>query len=75
MSYVAKTLKVRSTLTADEEKKLLAKDRICLNWACNKTYKMLTNHKKACKCHPGKWDFGYSSKNVQEGVRGVDPEE
>lgn len=56
--------KPRQTLTADEEKKLNLKEKMCLNWACGKIYKQVNNHKKACKCHPGKWDFGYSSKNV-----------
>lgn len=47
-------------LSADEEKKLNLKDRYCLNWACKKVYKQLNNHKRACRCHPGRWDFGYS---------------
>lgn len=67
--------KPRQTMTADEEKKMNLKDKFCLNWACGKTFKNITNHKKACKCHPGKWDFGYSSKNVQHGVGGIDPDE
>ena len=62
-------------MTADEEKKMNIKDKFCLNWACGKIFKNITNHKKACKCHPGKWDFGYSSKNVSEGVGGIDPDE
>ena len=48
------------TLSADEEKKMNIKDRYCLNWSCRKVYKQINNHKKACKCHPGRWDFGYS---------------
>jgi hypothetical protein len=62
-------------LSADEEKKLLLKDKICLNWACGKIFKQGKNHKKACKCHPGKWDFGYSGQNVSAGAGGIDPDE
>jgi hypothetical protein len=51
-------------LTADEEKKLNMKDRYCLNWACGKIYKEMNNNKRACRCHPGRWDFGYSARNV-----------
>jgi hypothetical protein len=59
--YVAKNgRKPASTVSADEQKKLDARDRYCLNWACTKAYKQQSNHKKACLCHPGKWDFGYS---------------
>jgi hypothetical protein len=65
VAYIPKNpKKPKVHLTADEEKKLNVKDKFCLNWACGKIFKNLTNHKKACKCHPGKWDFGYSSKNV-----------
>jgi hypothetical protein len=62
-------------LSADEEKKLSVKDKICLNWACGKNYKMINNHKRACKCHPGKWDFGYSGEKVSSAVGGIDPDE
>ncbi len=62
-------------MTADEEKKLAVKDQVCLNWACNKTFKRAENHKKACKCHPGKWDFGTTATTVQDGMRGLSPDE
>ena len=67
--------KPRQHLTADEEKKLSVKDKLCLNWACGKHFKNITNHKKACKCHPGKWDFGYSGLNVSESMGGIDPDD
>lgn len=47
-------------LSGDDEKKMNAKEKYCLNWACGKKFKQMHNHKRACKCHPGKWDFGYS---------------
>ena len=56
--------KPKVTLTADEEKKMNLKDKICLNWSCGKIYKNSKNHKKACKCHPGRWDFGYTAPTV-----------
>jgi len=61
--------------SADEEKKLALKDVVCLNWACNKIFKRGKNHKKACKCHPGKWDFGNTPKTVSDGMNGIDPDE
>ena len=31
----------------------------CRNWACqNKVYINMKNHKKACRYHPGRWEFG-----------------
>jgi len=62
-------------VSADEEKKLKNKDRYCLNWACTKVYKESNNHKKACRCHPGKWDFGYSGQKVSTAASGGDPDE
>lgn len=35
----------------------------------------MNNHKKACKCHTGRWDFGYSGQKVSSAVGGVDPDE
>jgi hypothetical protein len=51
------------------------KDRYCLNWTCRKIFKGKDNHKKACKCHPGKWDFGYSGQKVSQAAGGLDPDE
>lgn len=73
--YEAKNPGRPPALTADEEKKLAIKDKICLNWACSKLYKHVHNHKRACKCHPGKWDFGYSGQNVSAAMGGIDPDE
>lgn len=58
--YQAKNPGRPPALSADEEKKINNKDRYCLNWACRKIFKQINNHKKACLCHPGRWDFGYS---------------
>ena len=30
----------------------------CLNWTCGKTYRFGKNKKKACRYHPGRWEFG-----------------
>jgi hypothetical protein len=59
MAYIPKD-PIKHSYTPDEEKKMLNTDKYCLNWACRRIYKQKDNHKKACKCHPGKWDFGYS---------------
>ena len=40
-----------------------------MNWACNKIYKDAKNSKKACLCHPGRWDFGYSGLTVTKAMR------
>jgi hypothetical protein len=56
--------KPKVSMTADEEKKMNLKDKICLNWSCGKIYKKSKNHKKACKCHAGRWDFGYTAPTV-----------
>lgn len=74
-AYQTRTKRPAHKLSADEEKKMNLKDKICLNWACGKIFRNVTNHKRACKCHPGKWDFGYSSKNVSDGASGGDPSE
>ena len=41
----------------EREKEL---DRYCFNWGCGKTYKDANNDDNSCKCHPGKWDHGFS---------------
>ncbi len=56
--------RAQETLSADEQKKLDSKDRYCLNWACLRVFQQKDNHKKACRSHPGKWDFGYSAQRV-----------
>ena len=53
----------------------MMKDRYCLNWTCRKVFKGKDNHKRACKCHPGKWDFGYSGQKVSQAAGGMDPDE
>ena len=58
--YVPKNPSRPPQLTADEQKKLDQKDRFCLNWACGKIFKGKDNKRRTCRCHPGKWDFGYS---------------
>ena len=56
-----------SEITPDEQRKMDNTDRYCLHYACKKTFKTVDNHKKACKSHPGKWDFGFKSHGeVQE---------
>lgn len=37
--YVPKNPPRPPQLTADEEKRIMIKDKYCLNWACKKTYK------------------------------------
>lgn len=73
--YVAKNPNRPPQISADEEKKLSMKDRYCLNWTCRKTFKGKDNHKRACKCHPGMWDFGYSGLKVSQAAGGLDPDE
>lgn len=34
-------------------------EMFCRNWGClKKTYQYSKNHKRACRYHPGKWEFG-----------------
>jgi len=40
-----------------------------MNMACGRKYKQEKNHKRACRCHPGKWDFGYSGLTVSKAMR------
>lgn len=43
--------------------------RYCLNWACEKEYKQIENKKrKACRCHPGVFDFGHTAPTVEQSV-------
>jgi hypothetical protein len=39
---------------------LMTVQRYCLNSACEHEYKEVDNQDKACRCHPGYWDFGHS---------------
>jgi hypothetical protein len=48
-------------ISPEEQMKLDKMDRYCLHYACKKTFKQVDNHRKACKCHTGKWDFGFKS--------------
>jgi hypothetical protein len=73
--YIAKNPPRPPQISADDEKKLAMKDRYCLNWACAKIFKQKDNHKRACKCHPGKWDFGYSGQKISSAMGGIDPDE
>ena len=42
-------------------------DRVCFNWGCGRAYKEVNNKKiKTCKCHPGRWDFGYTGITVSK---------
>lgn len=73
--YISKNPSRPPQMSADEEKKANNTDRYCLNWACKKMYKQINNHKKACKCHPGKWDFGYSGRDVSTALSGFDDDD
>lgn len=39
---------------------LMTAQRFCLNSACEREFKEVDNHDKACRCHTGYWDFGHS---------------
>ena len=45
------------TKKMEEEEKL---DRYCFNWGCGKIFKDENNGDNSCRCHPGKWDHGFS---------------
>jgi hypothetical protein len=52
-----KPKKVRKPKTEEEHE--LDTPMYCLNWGCeNKLYIYGKNHKKACRSHPGRWEFG-----------------
>ena len=58
-------------LSADEQRKLDAKERVCMNWACGQRYTQAKNHKRACRCHTGRWDFGHTGLNVKQMAGGI----
>lgn len=53
-------------ISNEEKEKLDKEDRICLNWACNQVYKQIDNNGKACRFHPGRWDFGYTGNSIKD---------
>lgn len=61
--YVEQTRVEKNPISRDEQKKLDQLDKVCLHWACGKVFKEVNNHKKACRCHTGRWDFGNSVKS------------
>jgi hypothetical protein len=40
--------------------------RYCVRWGCEKSYKPVDNHHRACRCHPGKWDHGSTGTKMVE---------
>ena len=53
-------------IPVDQQKKLDALERKCLNWGCSDTYKEENNHKKACWAHTGRWDFGHTGSKLSQ---------
>jgi hypothetical protein len=45
--------------------------RFCVRWACEKVFKSQDNHKRACQCHPGKWDHGSTGTKMEEYMKEV----
>ena len=39
-------------------------DRYCFNWGCGKIFKDSTSTETSCRCHPGKWDHGFSGSTT-----------
>jgi len=64
--YTEKNPPVMEHVSRDQQKKLDQLDQVCLHWACGKEYKEANNHKKACRCHTGRWDFGNSVRSCSE---------
>ena len=60
--YIPKTLPQKPYISRDEQKKLDQLEQVCLHWAWGKVFKEANNHKRACLCHTGRWDFGNSVK-------------
>jgi Rieske Fe-S protein len=58
--YVEKNPPREEKVDRDEQRRRDAMDRVCVHWACGKVFKEEDNHKKACRCHTGRWDFGNS---------------
>jgi len=56
--YIEKNPPEKPHVSRDEQKKLDKLDKVCLNWACGKTFQEENVHKKSCRSHPGCWDFG-----------------
>ena len=65
-TYIEKNPPEKPYISNDEKKKMDQLDKVCLNWACGKTYKEANNHNKACRCHTGRWDFGNSVRSCQD---------
>ena len=56
----------KSKISKEDQDKLENMERICLNWGCNVTYKQIENEPKACRFHPGKWDFGHTGSSLKD---------
>lgn len=65
-TYVEKNPPTKPHVSKDEQKKLDQLNKVCLHWGCGKTYKEANNHKKSCRCHTGRWDFGNSVRSCQD---------
>ncbi len=48
----------------EEQERILKAERHCANWACEKKFKQEKNHKRACRFHTGRWDFGHSGVRI-----------